>query len=104
MEQVPWFGQLLLWVWRPHRIGRLLFFEAAHEGFLDLVHGEGAHRRPWDAAETRHMSRTCLNCDPPDRSPRAAVPHLFICVVNTPTTEGTPLMLMMSVIDWSTSK
>lgn len=25
--------------------------------------------------------------------------HLFICVVKTPTTEGTPLMLMMSVMD-----
>lgn len=29
----------------------------------------------------------------------ADVAHLFICVVKTPTIEGTPLMLMMSVMD-----
>lgn len=29
----------------------------------------------------------------------SAASHLFIWVVNTPTTEGTPLMSMMSVMD-----
>lgn len=46
----------------------------------------------------RHMCG-CTGIRTPPLFLTADEAHLFICVVKTPTTEGTPLMLMMSVMD-----
>lgn len=112
VKSLPRFGQLLLWEWSPHRVRSLLLFETAPEYFLYVGHGESTHCWAWDTVETYSnvmsmsefwISYFCaLNWSIQQLT--AAITDLFICVVNTPTTEGTPLMLMMSVTDCRTSK
>ena len=90
---------------RPWNTFSMSPMEKAHTAEPGMLHRECHHNRPGYNPPFHLLALYFTLGLEPESNPTLYRPaHLFICVVNTPTTDGTPSMWMMSVTDWSTSK
>lgn len=59
---LPWFWDLLVWNWCPHRLAVPLLFEFATEGLFYVIHVERTNCRAGDAVEENNVISIRTSC------------------------------------------